>query len=38
MINIELMTKLYHVVVHNLNEARKARDGKQETQDTKIAP
>ena len=27
MINIELMTKLYHVVVHNLNEARKARDG-----------
>ena len=30
MINIELMTKLYNVVVHNLNEARKARDGKQE--------
>ena len=27
MINIGLMTKLYHVVVHNLNEARKARDG-----------
>ena len=27
MINIELMTKLYHVVVHNLNEVRKARDG-----------
>ena len=26
MINIGLMTKLYHVVVHNLNEARKARD------------
>ena len=26
MINMELMTKLYHVVVHNLNEARKARD------------
>ena len=26
MINIELMTKLYHVVAHNLNEARKARD------------
>ena len=25
-INIELMTKLYHVMVHNLNEARKARD------------
>ena len=27
MINIELMTKLYHIVVHNLNRARKARDG-----------
>ena len=27
MINIGLMTKLYHVVAHNLNEARKARDG-----------
>ena len=26
MINIELMTKLYLVVAHNLNEARKARD------------
>ena len=26
-INIELMTKLYHVMVHNLNEARNARDG-----------
>ena len=26
MINVGLMTKLYHVVVHNLNEARKARD------------
>ena len=26
-INIGLMTKLYHVVAHNLNEARKARDG-----------
>ena len=25
-INIELMTKLYHVVAHNLNGARKARD------------
>ena len=23
MINIELMTKLYHVIAHNLNEARK---------------
>ena len=28
MINILLMTKLYNVVAHNLNEARKARDGK----------
>ena len=27
MINVGLMTKLYHVVEHNLNEARKARDG-----------
>ena len=27
MIDIGLMTKLYHVVAHNLNEARKARDG-----------
>ena len=27
MINIELMAKLYHVMAHNLNEARKARDG-----------
>ena len=27
MINLELMTKLYLVVAHNLNEARKARDG-----------
>ena len=27
MINIELMTKLYQVVAHNLNEERKARDG-----------
>ena len=25
-INIGLMTKLYHIVAHNLNEARKARD------------
>ena len=30
MINVGQMTKLYHVVAHNLNEARKARDGKQE--------
>ena len=27
MINVGLMTKLYHVVAHNLNEARKVRDG-----------
>ena len=27
MINLERMTKLYMVVAHNLNEARKARDG-----------
>ena len=27
MISMELMTKLYMVVVHNLNQARKARDG-----------
>ena len=27
MINVGLLTKLYHVVAHNLNEARKARDG-----------
>ena len=27
MINVGLMTKLYHVVADNLNEARKARDG-----------
>ena len=26
-INVGLMTKLYHIVAHNLNEARKARDG-----------
>ena len=31
MINIELMTKLYHVIAHNLNEARKARDGKKKS-------
>ena len=28
MINVRLMTKLYNVVAHKLNEARKARDGK----------
>ena len=27
MINVGLMTKLYHKVAHNLNKARKARDG-----------
>ena len=27
MINVGLLTKLYHVVAHNLNKARKARDG-----------
>ena len=27
MINVNLMNKLYHIVDHNLNEARKARDG-----------
>ena len=26
MINIELMTKLYHIVAHNLNEAKMVRD------------
>ena len=35
MINIELMTKLYKVVVHNLNEARKARDGNRKGRTTK---
>ena len=28
MINMGIMTKLYNIVAHNLNEARKARDGK----------
>ena len=31
MINVGLMTKLYHVVAHNLNEARKARDGNEKS-------
>ena len=35
MINIGLMTKLYNVVAHNLNEARKARDGKKKGTTTK---
>ena len=35
MINIELMSKLYLVVVHNLNEARKARNGNNNKKITK---
>ena len=35
MINVGLMTKLYNVVAHNLNEARKARDGKKKGTTTK---
>ena len=35
MINVELMTKLYHVVVHNLNKARKARDGNKKSKTVK---
>ena len=35
MINMGLMTKLYNVVAHNLNEARKARDGKKKGITTK---
>ena len=34
MINIELMSKLYLVVAHNLNEARKARDGNKKEKNT----
>ena len=34
MINIEPMTKLYLVVVHNLNKAIKARDGKKKKKNT----
>ena len=34
MINIELMTKLYLVVAHNLNEARKARDRNKKKKNT----
>ena len=34
-INLELMTKLYMVVAHNLNEARKARDGNKKKKTTK---
>ena len=36
MINIELMSKLYLVVAHNLNEARKARDGNKKKKTLKI--
>ena len=35
MINLELMTKLYLVVAHNLNEARKARNGNKKGRTTK---
>ena len=34
MINLELMSKLYLVVAHNLNEARKARDGNKKGRST----
>ena len=35
MINIELMTKLYMVIAHNLNEVRKVRDGKRKEKNIK---
>ena len=35
MINVELITKLYTVVAHNLNQARKARDGNKKSKITK---
>ena len=35
MINVELMTKLYMVVAHNLNQARKARDGNKKSRTIK---
>ena len=35
MINIELMSKIYLVVAHNLNKARKARDGNNKKKNTK---
>ena len=35
MINVELMSKLYLVVAHNLNEARKARDGNKQKKNTR---
>ena len=37
MFNLELMTKLYMVGAHNLNQARKARDGNKKAR-TKIEP
>ena len=35
MINVELMTKLYMVVAHNLNQAKKARDGNKKSRTIK---
>ena len=35
MINLELMSKFYKVIGHNLNEARKARDGNRKGRTTK---
>ena len=35
MINIDLMNKLYMVVAHNLNQARKARDGNRKNRTVK---
>ena len=35
MINVELMTKLYHIIAHNLNEARKARDSNKKSKTSK---
>ena len=35
MINVELMNKLYMVVAHNLNQARKARDGSKKNRTAK---
>ena len=35
MINVELMNKLYVVVAHNLNHARKARDGNKKNKTVK---
>ena len=35
MINVELMSKLYLVVAHNLNKARKARDGNKQKKNTR---